>query len=471
MTRREVDARETLLFGKYRVEGILGRGRRGTVYLVRHVVLGELRAMKQVPREGGSTLREAEILRRLRHPGIPVLYDVESDSDYHYLLMEYFPGEPLSLRREKGRFSPEEILRYASELGRILLALHTAEPAPILYLDLQPENILIRGGRICLVDFGNAMTPEMSARESRRFGTPGYAAPEQRQGGILDVRTDIYGFGAILWYMCSGRPPGKSGPERAPAGYDARLADLIRDCLLPRQEDRPQSIRKVLERLLAIQGEDPGERKGHFLHAAVCGSRRGIGVTRMCLEISDFAALRGISCILQEKDARGALEKMAQKSGRPDDSGICHAGRYRILPAYGPSVKLPPPECGLLVSDCGDRLEEAARSGADIHFLICGAEAWDGEATAEAVRFMAQCRELRVLFRGAGRGFRPVFADDLTDIACCRLPEGRSLRAEKKRAELLEMLFEGRLPERGGKKTRALSGAGWRNWIWHHLSP
>ena len=402
--------------------------------------------MKRVPRQDPGGLREADILGKLRIPGIPVLYDVETDSNYHYIVMEYLDGDSVSARAERCGFSADEVLRYGIDLCRILTALHSFEPVPILYLDLQPENLMICGGRLWLVDFGCAMTPEMAGRESRRYGTPGFAAPELLSGGTVDVRTDIYGLGAVLRFMCTGKAPAGPEPEGGTASrHNPRLEETIRACLREKREERPESVSGVLDALSEIRsGQQAGNKPS--LQAAVCGSRRGIGVTRMCLAIADYAAARGLSCIVKERSSSRALEKMARRTV-PDRFGVCHTGTVRILPEYGPSVSLPAPDCSLLVTDCGDSPERALESGADLVLLICGTEAWDESDASEAVRFLSHCRNLRVLFRGAPEDFRPVLPEDLAGVACFRLPEGNGKAAGKERKALLDELFRGLLPE------------------------
>lgn len=449
--------KNVLLFGKYLVEGVLGRGRQGTVYLARHTVLNELRAIKRVSRDNPGALREAELLGSIRHPGVPILYDVETDSKYHYLVMEYLPGETLSARMEQEGFLETEVLSLGVELCRILIMLHTFRQVPVLYLDLQPENVMICGGRLKLLDFGSAMTPEMTARERIRFGTPAFAAPEQKNGGSLDVRTDVYGLGAVLHYMCSGEPPGKgSGGFGKPfqGRQKVRLGDIIRSCLMEQKEDRPESIGKVLGELTVLSAEMKS-RNGRSLRIAVCGSRTGIGVTRMCLETAEYAASAGLACVLEETRAGGDLEKMAENGYGPDDSGVYRAGRYRIRPAYGNLVKIQVPDCDMLVADCGDRLDAAAGSGADMHLLLCGTEVWDTERTEEAIRFMSQCRDVSVLFRGALESWKPVLPEKLINIPYFRLPEGMGKTGKRQRRAVMDELFRRRL-ENNGKTLPAL---------------
>lgn len=75
-----VEAESTILFGKYQICRVIGSGRSGTVFLAKHLGLDEFRAIKRVAKEGSGFLRETAVLRNLRHPGIPIIYDMEEDS-------------------------------------------------------------------------------------------------------------------------------------------------------------------------------------------------------------------------------------------------------------------------------------------------------------------------------------------------------------------------------------------------------
>ena len=93
---KEVILVSTVLFGKYQLCGILGTGREGTVFLAVHLGLEEYRAVKRVSKSFlnyEQFRREALILKELRHPGIPIVYDVEEDENYSYLIEEYLEGD------------------------------------------------------------------------------------------------------------------------------------------------------------------------------------------------------------------------------------------------------------------------------------------------------------------------------------------------------------------------------------------
>lgn len=94
--QKEVFLVSAVLFGKYQLYGILGTGRAGTVFLAVHLGLEEYRAIKRVPKSFLTFERlrhEALVLKELRHPGIPIIYDVEEDEFYSYLIEEYLEGD------------------------------------------------------------------------------------------------------------------------------------------------------------------------------------------------------------------------------------------------------------------------------------------------------------------------------------------------------------------------------------------
>ncbi len=120
----------------------LGNGRSGTVYLAYHVELEEYRAVKVVPKslaDYDTFRKEALFLKTLRHPGIPIVYDVEEDTGYSYLIEEYLEGESLyALVKRLGSLSVKAAADLGIQICRIIQFMNSAEN-PILYLDLQPK--------------------------------------------------------------------------------------------------------------------------------------------------------------------------------------------------------------------------------------------------------------------------------------------------------------------------------------------
>ena len=124
--------------------------------------------------------KEALILKRLRHPGIPIVYDLEEEAFQSYLIEEFLEGDSFyDLIREKGHLNQDTVIRYGIQICDLVQYLHSAEQIPILYLDLQPKNLLVCHEQVKLLDFDHADFLDGANREPVRFGTPGYAAPEQ----------------------------------------------------------------------------------------------------------------------------------------------------------------------------------------------------------------------------------------------------------------------------------------------------
>lgn len=173
--------------------------------------LEEYRAIKQVAKtctDYSQFRKEALILKTIRHPGIPIVYDLEEDEDYSYLIEEYLEGNSLyALISETGHFSKAMTIRYGIQICHLVNILHSARPTPILYLDLQPKNLIICHDTVKLIDFDHAVHLSDAKNLSQRYGTVGCAAPEQYTGDVLDERTDIYAIGAVLHYMLTGHYP------------------------------------------------------------------------------------------------------------------------------------------------------------------------------------------------------------------------------------------------------------------------
>ena len=219
---------------QYEILRELGRGGTSVVYLVTDRADGRSYAMKVLRRDekpelyeqNANHLRtEASVLQALcsneestaaSHPGIPEFIEcVCSDNgEFAGFVMEYVEGRSLQQILEDGRsFTVRETAEAGLQLCSILEQLHGQKP-PMIFRDLKPANILVRpGGEFVLVDYGAARKLRKNAgADTMQLGTDGYAAPEQYGGWEQsDERTDIYGIGAVLHHMVTGRPPLETG--------------------------------------------------------------------------------------------------------------------------------------------------------------------------------------------------------------------------------------------------------------------
>lgn len=203
-----------VLAGKYEVHKILGEGASGVVYLAWDRHLSRYVAIKKQKQNENSDDRsfrqELTMLRELRHPMLPVLYDYFWEDGW-YLVMEYVQG--ISLHNyidAAGGIEEKQALLWALQIAEMLCYLHDRKPA-VIYRDLKPDNIMVcADSKVRLIDFGAAYCKQGSADEDKILaGTVGYAAPEQfgSEKGYSDERSDIYTFGRTLYHMLTGHDP------------------------------------------------------------------------------------------------------------------------------------------------------------------------------------------------------------------------------------------------------------------------
>ena len=198
----------TLLDGRYRIIGLLGRGGMGEVYRADDLRLGQPVALKLLP----ETLRhdpvrlaqfhnEVRTARQVSHPNVCRVYDIGEADGLLYLSMEYVDGEDLasSLRRI-GRFPEDK----AADIARQLCAgVAAAHQRGVVHRDLKPANVMLDGaGRVRVMDFGLAA---IGGVDDVRAGTPAYMAPEQLLGREVTARSDIFALGLVIYELFTGR--------------------------------------------------------------------------------------------------------------------------------------------------------------------------------------------------------------------------------------------------------------------------
>ena len=222
------------MIGRYRPIRVIGRGGMGIVYeaeqdqphrrvalkiLARHVVSGQmLRRFRQ----------EAEILGRLKHPGIAQIFDMgrldRKEGGQAYLVMELVDGRQLTKHATAAGLDTRQRLEL---FASICDAIHHAHQKGVIHRDLKPDNILITSdGRPKILDFGIARVTDadlqvttIQTQEGQLVGTITYMSPEQVTCNReeLDVRSDIYALGVVLFELLAGRPPhdltGRSIPD------------------------------------------------------------------------------------------------------------------------------------------------------------------------------------------------------------------------------------------------------------------
>ncbi|HHI79752.1 MAG TPA: serine/threonine-protein kinase [Planctomycetes bacterium] len=245
--------------GPYLVMGRLGAGGMGTLLMVRGP--GEEKgvyAMKLLrktlswePRARERFERECKVLQEISHPGIVRLRGYELDADPPWMVMDLVEGENLQeLLRERGPLPPRDAVALLLQVTESVGFLHERG---VIHRDLKPANLVLDAkGTPILIDFGLAASGGWSTmtRSGDLLGTPAYMAPELARGERATHLSDIYGLGALLFALLSGRPPHQGEPlsvlervgRRRPPRLDASLK-------------LPRDLRALVEKAMAFEPE------------------------------------------------------------------------------------------------------------------------------------------------------------------------------------------------------------------------
>ncbi len=206
--------------GDYQVLRKLGRGGMADVFAARQLSLGRDVALKVLKSEFAHDKdyverfrREARAAAKLNHPNIVQVYDVGSVESLHYIAQELVDGE--NLREELSRVGSFALRDAIEVLVGVAAALEVASEAGITHRDIKPENIMRSSrGIVKVADFGLARLGADSGvsradltQAGLTLGTPRYMSPEQVQGHVADVRSDLYSLGVTMYHLLAGRPP------------------------------------------------------------------------------------------------------------------------------------------------------------------------------------------------------------------------------------------------------------------------
>jgi eukaryotic-like serine/threonine-protein kinase len=267
------------LLGHYEITALIGRGGMGEVYKARDTRLGRFVAIKVINPELADRAdaqrrfeEECRVTATLDHPRICAVHDVGRAGSLLYLVMEFLEGQSLHAKLAHGPLARSEVLGYAIEIAD---AVDYAHRRGVIHRDLKPANVFITPSGVKVLDFGLAklrqadMLPTSDvagevtapARTTDVFvsGTPYYLPPERLDGMPADQRSDVYGFGAILYEMAARRRPfeGSSSAtviaailttDPPPVPPDSTASDvewIVRRCLCKNPEDRWQSLGDV----------------------------------------------------------------------------------------------------------------------------------------------------------------------------------------------------------------------------------
>jgi ankyrin repeat protein len=260
----------------YQIKNLLGEGGSSTTYEAIDLKTNQRVALKALSLEKMNDWkvlelfeREANVLSKLNHPGIPRYLDYfyvdTPDNRCFYIVQELAEGQSLASLVESGWYASEsEIQRIATQILNILVYLHSQTP-PVIHRDIKPENIVFKSPidsqkqkdwAVCLVDFGAVQNTYNNTlmRGSTVVGTYGYMAPEQFLGQAVPA-TDLYGLGGTLLYLLTHRSPAELPTNildrdfRSQIQISSAFADWLKKAIASDLENRFNSAKEALELL------------------------------------------------------------------------------------------------------------------------------------------------------------------------------------------------------------------------------
>jgi serine/threonine protein kinase/tetratricopeptide (TPR) repeat protein len=351
--------------GPYEILSLLGRGGTGEVYEARDTRLDRKVAVKVLAKEVADDPdqharfeREARVISQLNHPHICALHDVGESGGARYLVFELLEGETLANRLRRGALPIAELVPCANQIAD---ALEAAHQRGVVHRDLKPANVMLTQVGTKLLDFGLAKAIDVDVDVTQTaagtiVGTVAYMSPEQAQGKVLDARSDVFSFGAVLYELVSG--------QRAFAGSTTAqvLSAVLRDDP-PALQGSPL-FDSVVRRCLA---KDPGQRFQTMAEVQAALQRAALGPGRdpRSIAVLPFANISAepdneYFCDGITEELIGALSKIRELRVAARTSAFAFKGRTGDLREIGRTLNVSTVLEGS-VRKAGERLRVSAQ--------------------------------------------------------------------------------------------------------------
>jgi len=417
---------------KYEVIRRIAQTAHSEVYLVRHIQLSVYRIAKVVSKsriDCERILRETDIIKNIKHTGIPLVYDIEEDSDSICIIEEYIAGNSLSEYIAKVKLSVKQMAVISIKICDVLEYLHNCEA--VIHMDLKPENIIIRRNNsdkqdseslgaglesslnidsgtspsityeldsydISIIDFDSSV---FIGKPALQYGTAGFAAPEQykasarrinQTSGIpadefadeISTRTDCYSVGMLLLYMaCGGHMQSMAeNADNVCTLYSGTIGPVIRKCIRHNQSQRFNSIEELKKELIKVLNQENNNvNTNNAYDIYVYGIKHGIGATHvsLCLAafLKKFFAGKKVLYIrhgnMQQDREDIFLEAV---KGQLTETGAYKSHGIYIMPNYGDCIRCDLSGFDVIVHDCGVACSAGTCGTAGCEIAGCGAD-------------------------------------------------------------------------------------------------
>ena len=334
----EVGTEGGVVAGRYRLTKLLARGGMGEVHAAVDETTGRAVALKRMLPEvarraslSASFMSEYHVLSELRHPRIIEVFDYGVDAGVPYYTMELLDGQDL---RELAPLPPALACMYLRDVASSLALLHARR---LLHRDLSPRNVRrTSDGRCKLIDFGT-MVP--FGAPPNLAGTPPLVPPEALRGAALDQRSDLYAFGALAYYLLTGKhgypvkefdalPRAHREPLRRPRRLvpeiPQALDDLVMSLMALDPTQRPRSAAEVIDLLNAIgqlpADDTPGVALSFLTSAHLVG--RSVEQNKLKQRLERAHAGQGSTLLLYGAPGTGRTRLLEETARRAQTLGF-----------------------------------------------------------------------------------------------------------------------------------------------------
>lgn len=337
---------------------VIGEGGMGILYRGRQHSLGRPVAVKVIrdiftasPEFVQRFRQEAELLAQVNHPNVVQVFGTGTWRGRLFYAMELVEGQDIATRlREKLHFSHDEVLHIAEGVARALAA---AWKFRIVHRDIKPSNILLTpDGSVKVADFGLAKSLRITKSDSRLIaGTSEYISPEQGMGRSVDIRSDLYSLGVVLYELLMGRPPFKSDgsftfvvyqhvhsappplePMTGSAAIPGAVKEIIQKCLEKKPENRFQTPEEMLSAVVKARGAIAPRHKPVTLRSPTANPAMGVQAPLISSVGGPYRASALIMVMLL--GAGCALFAVLRRRG-PDSVPAARSGEFAIFMGIG----------------------------------------------------------------------------------------------------------------------------------------